>query len=133
MGWTVVVSGKFASAHRLADYPGECVNVHGHTWKVEVGVRIDRLDSLGIGVDFKVLKGALKRILDEFDHAVLMRKGDTVFRDIGCMKKVEFPGNPTAEMIAVVIYDKMKGEGWNVEWVRVWESENAYVEYKAEE
>jgi 6-pyruvoyltetrahydropterin/6-carboxytetrahydropterin synthase len=131
MGWTVVVSGKFAAAHRLVDYPGACVNVHGHTWKVEVAVKVDKLDSLGIGVDFKLLKGALNRILDEFDHAVLMKEGDMVFWGIDCIKKVELPGNPTAEVIAEVIYSRMKMEGWNVEWVRVWESDNAYVEKKS--
>jgi 6-pyruvoyltetrahydropterin/6-carboxytetrahydropterin synthase len=130
MAWTVVVSGKFAAAHRLVDYPGACVNVHGHTWKVEVAVKVDKLDSLGIGVDFKLLKGALNSILDEFDHAVLMKEGDVVFRGIDHVKRVEFPDNPTAEVIAVVIYDMMKGRGWNVEWVKVWESENAYVEFR---
>jgi 6-pyruvoyl-tetrahydropterin synthase len=98
---------------------------------VEVAVKVDKLDSLGIGVDFKLLKGALNRILDEFDHAVLMKEGDMVFWGIDCIKKVELPGNSTAEVIAEVIYSRMKIEGWNVEWVRVWESNNAYVERKS--
>jgi len=130
MAWTIVVVGKFAAAHRLVGYPGDCANVHGHTWKLEVAVRVDKLDSLGIGVDFRLLKGALSRILNEFDHAVLVKEGDVVFRGIECVKTVEFPCNPTAEVIAAVVYDRMRREGWNVEWVRVWESETAYVEYR---
>jgi hypothetical protein len=59
-----------------------------------------------------------------------MKEGDMVFWGIDCIKKVEFPGNPTAEVIAAVIYGRMKMEGWNVEWVKVWESDNAYVEYR---
>jgi 6-pyruvoyltetrahydropterin/6-carboxytetrahydropterin synthase len=133
MGWTIVVSGKFVAAHRLVDYPGNCVNVHGHTWKLEIAVKVDKLDNLGIGVDFRLLKGALNRILNEFDHTVLVKEGDTVFRGIECVKMVEFPYNPTAEVIAVVVYSRMKGEGWNVEWVRVWESETTYVEYRGED
>ena len=129
MGWTIAVSGKFAAAHRLVGYPGACVNVHGHTWKVEVGVKVGKLDDLGMGIDFKLLKAALGKILDEFDHAILMKEGDEVFKGIECMKRVEFPDNPTAEVIAMYIYNRMKGEGWDVAYVRVWESENAYVEY----
>ena len=132
MGWTVVVSGKFAAAHRLVGYPGACVHVHGHTWKVEVGVKVDKLDVLGMGVDFKLLKAALNKILDEFDHAILMRKGDDVFSGSEGMRRVEFSGNPTAEVIAMDVYNRMKREGWEVAYVKVWESDNAYVEYREE-
>jgi 6-pyruvoyl-tetrahydropterin synthase len=99
-------------------------------WRVEVAVRVDKLDSLGMGVDFRLLKGALNRILGEFEHAILVREGDIAFRGVECVRVVELPCNPTAEVIAAVVYSRMKGEGWNVEWVRVWEGENAYVEFR---
>jgi len=131
MGWLVVVSKKFDAAHRLVGYPGACANVHGHTWKVEVAVKVDRLDSLGMGVDFKMLKAALESVLKEFDHAILMKKGDAMFEKMPT-RMVEFSLNPTAEVIAMEVYKRMKEKDWKLEWVRVWESESAYVEYRDE-
>jgi 6-pyruvoyltetrahydropterin/6-carboxytetrahydropterin synthase len=133
MAWLLVVKGKFDAAHRLAGYPGSCADVHGHTWKVEVAVKVDKLNDLGIGVDFKLLKTALESILSEFDHGVLMRKGDVMFEKM-LTKTVEFPENPTAEVIAMEVYRRMKTKLGviRLEWVRVWESENAYAEYLGE-
>jgi hypothetical protein len=45
---------------------------------------------------------------------------------------VEFSQNPTAEVIAMEVYKRMKEKDWKLEWARVWESENAYVEYREE-
>jgi len=131
MGWLIVVSKKVDAAHRLVGYPGACANVHGHTWKVEIAVRVDKLDDLGMGVDFKLLKTALESVLKEFDHAVLMKKGDAMF-DKMPTRVVEFPQNPTAEVIAMEVYKRMKEKNWGIEWVKVWESENAYVEFREE-
>jgi 6-pyruvoyltetrahydropterin/6-carboxytetrahydropterin synthase len=131
MGWLIVVSKKFDAAHRLVGYPGACANVHGHTWKVEVAVKVDRLDDLGMGVDFKLLKTALESVLREFDHAILMKKGDAMFEKMPT-RIMEFSQNPTAEVIAMEVYKRMKEKNWEVEWVKVWESENAYVEYREE-
>ena len=36
--YTLTVKGHFDAAHSLAGYPGECRNLHGHTWDVEVSV-----------------------------------------------------------------------------------------------
>ena len=129
MKWTIVVRGKFDAAHRLVGYPGACANVHGHTWVVEVGVEVDRLDDLGMGIDFKLVRGTLNDILKKFDHALLMKKGDGMFKGLP-IRSVDFEMNPTAEMIAKAVYDEFKERGWeNVKFVKVWESENAYVEY----
>ncbi|MEQ8237024.1 MAG: 6-carboxytetrahydropterin synthase, partial [Syntrophomonadaceae bacterium] len=32
----VTVTQDFAAAHRLYGYQGQCANLHGHTWKVQV-------------------------------------------------------------------------------------------------
>ena len=29
---------EFSAAHRLPDYKGQCNNLHGHTWKVEIPI-----------------------------------------------------------------------------------------------
>ena len=54
-----------------------------------------RLTNLGILIDFKILKGALNKVLDEFDHQYLNEL--EIFAN----------QNPTAEIIAKEIFDKL--------------------------
>ena len=65
-----------------------------------------------------VLKSQLNTILDGYDHDVLNSK----------------PGlaNPTAEIIAKDIYDTLHVMTDMIEWVEVWESEDAGVRYEPE-
>ena len=86
---------NFSAAHHLRDYDGPCENVHGHNWLVRATVRCEELNSIGIGVDFKILKSTLAEVLDKVDHTDL----NTVF--------TEEIGNPSSENIAKFIYDKM--------------------------
>lgn len=86
----------FSSGHHLRDYPGNCEKPHGHNWKVEVTVRADSLDQLGMGLDFRDLKGALKEIIDDLDHRDLNEH--PAFRRI----------NPSSENIAKYIFDELK-------------------------
>lgn len=121
--WTVVVTRKFDAAHRLEGYPGKCSKMHGHTWKVRVGVSVERLDELGIGVDFGVLKEVVELVLKKVDHKVLNEVAE--FRE----------KNPTAEVIAEWLYGevveglKRRGVSGEVEFVEVWESDDCYVRY----
>ena len=64
----IFIDTNFCGGHHLRDYPGNCEKPHGHNWKVTVTVRATRLDHLGMGIDFKVLKGIVNRVIDELDH-----------------------------------------------------------------
>ena len=120
---TVVRKFKFDAAHHLPNYPGKCRNVHGHTWFVETGITGSIDAKTGFVVDFSDLKLAMQPILDNLDH-----------RDLN----VNFD-NPTAEWIAQFILMWLR-ESWLphydgskdllVEFVRVWESPDSYVEVK---
>ena len=62
------VSAEFEAAHRVAGYPGKCDRLHGHSWTVEAVVAGDKLDELGMLVDFKLVKGKLRELLEaEFE------------------------------------------------------------------
>ena len=54
-------------AHHVRGHAGACVNVHGHTWKLEVGLRATTLDREGFVVDF----GRLKAEVLQPCHALL--------------------------------------------------------------
>ena len=86
---------NFSAAHHLLNYDGPCENVHGHNWLVRATVRCEELNSIGIGVDFKILKNALKITLDKLDHTDL----NLIFD--------EKHGNPSSENIAFYIHKKL--------------------------
>jgi len=65
------VTDTFSAAHRLCGYLGACSNLHGHNWKVRVGLKTDKLDEIGMAMDFGIIKSILQSILDELDHAYL--------------------------------------------------------------
>ncbi|HET97997.1 MAG TPA: 6-carboxytetrahydropterin synthase QueD [Desulfurivibrio alkaliphilus] len=92
----IFTTTHFSSAHHLRDYPGNCEKPHGHNWKVEVTIRADSLDQLGMGLDFRDLKGALKPIIDQLDHRDLNQH--PAFAD----------HNPSSENIAKHIFDELK-------------------------
>ena len=92
--YELTVRADFEAAHYIKNYPGKCARLHGHNWIVEAEVVGDKLNELGILIDFKILKTELKKILEEFDHQYLNEL--EIFSD----------KNPTAENLAKIIFDK---------------------------
>ena len=86
------VTSTFSAAHNLRGYKDKCEKLHGHNWKVELAVRGNRLNGIGLLLDFKILKERLKSILEGLDH--------THLNDLPHFKKV----NPSSENIAKFIY-----------------------------
>jgi len=120
--YTLKVLSDFASAHTLRDYPGACSRMHGHNWKVELEVKADRLNEIGMGIDFKEIKRATRQVTDELDHRYL--------NEIPPFDRI----NPTAENIAVHIYkcvsDLINRDGLRVSAVTLWETDRACVRYE---
>ena len=67
----LTIHTHFAAAHNLINYQGDCENLHGHNWKVEVTVTTRELDKAGLGIDFKILKRETKTVLELLDHKYL--------------------------------------------------------------
>jgi 6-pyruvoyltetrahydropterin/6-carboxytetrahydropterin synthase len=115
------VISSFASAHKLNGYEGQCKNLHGHNWKVRLCVMCDKLDDIGMAMDFGILKQKLNEFLSDFDHQYLNEL--PYFQDM----------NPTSENIARVIFEgmgtKMADCLCEVIAVEVWESEKSSVVY----
>ncbi len=118
--YTIKVEAGFSSAHNLRGYKGKCEQLHGHNWKVEVVVKKDKLDKLGMVADFRFVKDKLNAVLEGLDHKYL--------NDIAYFKKV----NPTSENIAKYIYDCFKSRVPGLRSVTVWESDNSSATYCAE-
>jgi len=108
---------EFSAAHSLRGYNGNCSNLHGHNWVVQIFIRSEELDDVGIAMDFKVLKRELDVILEGLDHKNLNEH--PAFRE----------KNPTSENLAMFIYreltSKINTENIRVSKVRVCESANS--------
>ena len=58
-------------AHHVRGHSGPCINVHGHTWKFEVGLQAETLDHEGFVVDFSLLRSrVLLPCFRLLDHAL---------------------------------------------------------------
>ena len=118
----IEVSAAFEAAHFIRGYEGKCARLHGHNWRVEAIVRGEKLDKLGMLVDFKILKAELNKILDSFDHRFL-NEIDTFTEE-----------NPTAENLARKIYKQLATSeifsgSTKLHAVKVHESPNSCVTY----
>lgn len=116
---------KFSAAHTLAGYSGNCARLHGHNWTVKVYVKCEKLDSLGLAIDFRTVKTLLREVLSNLDHVNL--------NEIEAFKGI----NPTSENIARHIYGEMKkkleGFGARISRVEVAETTETGVIYREEE
>jgi 6-pyruvoyltetrahydropterin/6-carboxytetrahydropterin synthase len=91
----VYVKTHFSAAHCLEGYPGDCARTHGHNWIIEVFVQCRELDDIGIGIDFRDIKKAVKEVLSELDHFNLNEL--PAFRTV----------NPTSENISRHLYKEL--------------------------
>lgn len=87
---------SFDSAHYLPNVPEghKCKNMHGHTYRLRVYVQGEPHPHYGWIMDFKELKDAVGKVIDELDHRIIN----------------EIPGlqNPTAENITIWIWNQVK-------------------------
>ena len=117
----LMIKTSFAAAHNLINYQGDCENLHGHNWRVEVTVAARELDYAGLGIDFKILKQQANQILDRLDHKYL--------NDLEPFKQ----NSPSSENISRYLFDSLSDElnsdNVTVERVNVWESDNACASY----
>jgi 6-pyruvoyltetrahydropterin/6-carboxytetrahydropterin synthase len=122
----VTVEQTFAAGHALRHYKGKCENVHGHNYRVQVTAEGERLNSIGLLVDFVELKRVVRQVVDGLDHQFINElEPFTVL-------------NPSAENIAKYFYDQVM-EGMDlaasevpvrISQVRVWETDTSIAVYR---
>ncbi|MCP4837195.1 MAG: 6-carboxytetrahydropterin synthase QueD [Phycisphaera sp.] len=86
---------RFESAHWLPTFPEDhkCRRLHGHSFRVDVVVEGEVPEEDGFLVDFGVIKAAIKPIEEELDHR--------------CLNDIEGLENPTSEMLARWIWNRL--------------------------
>jgi 6-pyruvoyltetrahydropterin/6-carboxytetrahydropterin synthase len=117
----LTINASFSSAHNLREYGGACERLHGHNWDVEVTIGAEKLDRLGMVVDFKILKAETKKVIEGLDHSYL--------NEVPPFDKL----NPTAENLAEFIFKglskTLNDNNVRVKKVKVWESDKAAAAY----
>lgn len=103
---------RFAASHFLTKYHGKCENLHGHNYKIIITIEGPVKDD-GMVLDFKILKQTVnEKVIDLLDHTHL---NDTL-------------ENPSAENLAVWIWDKIKDD-LPLKKIAVYETDDYLAEY----
>lgn len=123
-------SFTFEMAHALEGYNGECKNLHGHSFRLDVTLlgtplRQPGHPKDGMVMDFKDLKKLVQnQVLNVFDHALVLNEstpGAIVEALKGHYEKVVLlPFQPTSENMLLLMADKIRADlPGNVELCRL--------------
>lgn len=132
-------SASFDSAHFLHGYNGKCANIHGHRWTVEVKIKGDKLqesgEKRGMLIDFGDLKKAVKKLADDFDHALIYEKGSLRPETVQALNNenfrlIEVLFRPTAENFARHFYEILSVQGLEIKSVTVYETPDNCAVYE---
>lgn len=135
---TVVKEFTFEAAHFLPGHPGKCANLHGHSYRLQVGVRGKVDSTTGMVMDFGKLKRLVEEIIvDHLDHRclnVLEQDGEGAVPHLP-----NFPRrHPTAELMVEWIVGSLndffmrKWEGLIIlTFVRLYETTTSYAEWRS--
>lgn len=92
----LVKSFSFEAAHWLPTFPQEhkCRRMHGHSFRVDVVIQGEVESAKGYLIDYGEIKAAIEPIRKQLDHY--------------CLNEIEGLENPTSEMLAKWIWDRLR-------------------------
>jgi 6-pyruvoyltetrahydropterin/6-carboxytetrahydropterin synthase len=142
---TVTKEFTWEMAHMLSFHKGDCKNLHGHSYKLQVTVRRVTPQELegsskGMVIDFSDLKQVVNReIVEALDHSfVYWEDGDIVETSIAAIlqangrKCFRFPFRPTAENMvqdfAAILWEPLQKHGLSLVKLRLYETATAFAE-----
>jgi len=114
----------FEAAHRLPKYDGDCKNLHGHSYKMEVRIEGPVDPDTGMVMDLKELKSLVnKAVIEELDHSLLNN----------------IISNPTAENIVRSSLHRIRisfttsvSHRINLISIKLWETEGCFAEWRCD-
>ena len=116
----ITKSFVFDAAHWLPRVPAghKCARLHGHTYRVVLGCEADLDPHLGWVQDYGEIAAAFAPLLHEMDHH--------------CLNEIEGLENPTAELLAVWLFDRLHADLPLLTDVTVCETPTARATYRPE-
>ncbi len=136
----------FDAGHRIPNHNSQCKHLHGHRYTIEVTLSGDIITTEGVSeqgmvMDFSDVKRVAKdRVVDAWDHAFLVYRGDKAVLDflnsLPNHKTVVLDVIPTAENLAKAAFDLLLdayrdtyGNHLRLERVRLYETPNNWADY----
>lgn len=101
---------KFENAHIVRNCTSDrCKrSIHGHSYKVELILKANRLDHGQMVYDFGLLKGVIKELYDSFDHAICFWQKDDPNYIQACKtfsaRWIALPVSPSAEQFSRIFF-----------------------------
>jgi 6-pyruvoyltetrahydropterin/6-carboxytetrahydropterin synthase len=96
MPFEITATRAFSAAHQLRLYDGTLEPLHGHNWVVRVTIRAERLDAIGVVMDFHELERLLEQIISPLHN--------THLNDLEAFSSL----NPSTENVALHIGQSLK-------------------------
>ena len=132
MTYKVAREIHFSYGHRLLNHQGKCANLHGHNGRVQIELSSEKLNALGMVMDFYEIRETLGVWINEtLDHKMILSEKDPlaeVLKKFG-EKIVLTKENPTAEVLARWIFEEARRKNLPVTQVTLWETENSFATY----
>lgn len=133
-------------AHRVMNHNSKCRNLHGHRYKIEVGVDDRKIldagaSNEGMVIDYSDLKRVMMEEIDEvYDHNSVFHEKDPIRKHIESISSYQYkqpkfvPFIPTAENLSqwwfVLLKKKLDVLGVKIRFVKVWETLNSTATYE---
>jgi 6-pyruvoyltetrahydropterin/6-carboxytetrahydropterin synthase len=120
MGFEISTVRRFSASHQLRLDDGALEPLHGHNWKVKVTVAAEKLDAIGVVMDFHLLEKLVDAVIGPMHNRHL--------NDLAGFAEV----NPSAEGVAMRVAMGVKLPGVvRLIAVEVWETEENSAVYRA--
>jgi 6-pyruvoyltetrahydropterin/6-carboxytetrahydropterin synthase len=123
---------RFCYGHRLLNYDGKCRHLHGHNGRAVITLEAERLDALGMVLDFSQLKQVVGGWIDStLDHRMVLHRDDPAVPFLRQQGEPLFllDVNPTAENLARLIFEFTAARGFPVVEVRLWETDDCFATF----
>jgi 6-pyruvoyltetrahydropterin/6-carboxytetrahydropterin synthase len=117
--WRIEKGFSFDAAHFLPHHHGQCKNLHGHRWNGKVILQSGAIElegsSAGMVRDFGTIKSIIEFEIRALDH--------------GLLNNLAGLSNPTAELIAMFLFERWQDKIPELVCVRIEESPDNAAEY----
>ncbi len=113
MAYLIRTTRRFSAGHQLRLYDGSLEPIHGHNWRATITVAAEKLDAIGVVMDFH----ELERLVD----AIVQPMHNHHLNELPAFATL----NPSAENVAVHISQTLKLPiGVVLRSVEVWETDD---------
>jgi len=136
---------EFDAGHRIPNHTSQCRHLHGHRYAIEITLSGDIITAegqseQGMVMDFSDVKRiANEKLVDAWDHAFLVYRGDRVVSDFLASlpehKTVILDAIPTAENLVQIAFSILDpayrdtyGNHLRLERVRLYETPNNWAD-----